>query len=622
MGQNFKAARRALLRTVVPESLADDESSMRQATRIVAFSLAMLVWVPVYLVIFVVLSAPRSFETVAAAGAGILILLMLLRHGVAVGVCANILCGICWVTYTLLGLVAGGPVAPGVIWYASIPLLSLWIAGTRSGVFWTALSMAAITSFFAARELGYEFTNELTPSGLQLLMWTGLLGIVGCVFLLVEVLNRVDATVRESLAGALENAKAADRAKSEFLANMSHEIRTPMTAILGYVELLGGGEDGVAGVPTRDEVVQSIRRNGTHLLQIIGDILDLSKIEVGKFMLEQANCSPVETVSDVVRMMRVRAKHKRLTLNLKFRGPIPETITTDPLRLRQILINLIGNAIKFTEIGGVRVDVSLVRQGGEPRLQCLVADSGLGIPEHQLAAIFQPFMQGDTSTARRYGGTGLGLAISKRLAIMLGGDLTVDSQEGTGSTFSLTIDPGPVETARLVQIDGDPAASGVRPAPQLPVEEMTLDCRVLLAEDGPDNRRLISYVLEKAGAQVSTVGDGEAAVRETLAARDSGRPFDVVLLDIQMPLVDGYQAAERLRAAEYRGPIIALTAHAMRGDRGRCLEAGCDDYATKPIDRHALVRLVAKYAGQTAGPPSGEGRAESSQLAANSKNRG
>jgi len=616
MGQNFDAAWRAFLQAIVPASLADNEKDLRQATRIVAFSLAMLVWVPLYLVIFVVLSAPVSFEIVAAAGAGILLLLVLLSRGVSVGVCANILCGICWVTYTLLGLVDGGPVAPGVIWYASIPLLSLWIAGTRSGVFWTALSMVAITSFFGAHELGYEFTNELTPAGLRFLLWTGLLGIVGCVFLLVEVLKRVDAAVRESLATALENAKSADRAKSEFLANMSHEIRTPMTAILGYVDLLATGEANTPDAPSRAEAVQAIRRNGAHLLQIIGDILDLSKIEVGKFMLEQSHCSPVDTVSDIVRMMRIRAKHKCLTLNLKFRGPIPNSITTDPLRLRQILINLIGNAIKFTEIGGVRVDVSLVRHEGQPRLQCIVADSGVGIPERQLGSLFQPFVQGDMSTARRYGGTGLGLAISKRLAIILGGDLSVDSQEGTGSTFTLTIDPGPIEAARLVQVDGDPAASGVRPLPQVSPEVPRLDCRVLLAEDGPDNRRLISYVLEQAGARVSTVGDGEAAVHEALAARAAGEPFQVILLDIQMPLVDGYQAAERLRAAKYQGPIIALTAHAMRGDRGRCLEAGCDDYATKPIDRHALVRLVAKYAGLS---PDQADQREFSQPAVNSK---
>jgi signal transduction histidine kinase/ActR/RegA family two-component response regulator len=600
MGQTFGSGWRAAVRAIIPAHSANDENSLRQATRIVAFTLAMLVWVPVYMVIFSILRAPLSFTIVASAGINLLLMLIMLHRGASVRFCANVMCGICFVTYTLLGLVNGGPVAPAVIWYASIPLLSLWIAGTGSGVFWTSLSLLAITGFFAARELGHEFNNELTPSGLRFLLWTGILGIVSCVFLLVEVLKRVESAVRESLALALENAKAADRAKSEFLANMSHEIRTPMTAILGYVDLLSDAAEDHSQAPSRQEAVQSIRRNGAHLLQIIGDILDLSKIEVGKFMLEQANCSPVETISDVVRMMRVRAKHKRLTLTLKFRGPVPTTITTDPLRLRQILINLIGNAIKFTEIGGVRVEVSLVRQQGEPRLQCVIADSGMGIPERQLATLFQPFTQGDTSTARRYGGAGLGLAISKRLAIMLGGDLTVDSQVGTGSTFSFSIDPGPIDPARLVQIDDDPARSGFRPAPPLPPDEVQLDCRVLLAEDGPDNRRLISYVLERAGAKVMSVNEGESAVREALAARAAGMPYDVVLLDIQMPLVDGYQAAERLRAAEYQGPIIALTAHAMRGDRGRCLEAGCDDYATKPIDRHALVRLVAKYAGKTA----------------------
>jgi CheY-like chemotaxis protein len=301
--------------------------------------------------------------------------------------------------------------------------------------------------------------------------------------------------------------------------------------------------------------------------------------------------------------MRLRAEAKHLRLSLAFQGTIPATIRTDPLRFRQILLNLMGNAIKFTEFGGVRVTVSLVKAEGRALLECTVTDSGIGISPRQTAALFQPFTQADTSTARRHGGTGLGLAISKRLAIMLGGNLTAESQLGIGSTFRATIDPGPLEGVELIAIDGDQTLSsqyqeipGDHLAPQLrPRELAPLDCRILLAEDGPDNRRLISFVLEKAGAQVVSVADGGAAVERALAARGAGKPFDVLLIDIQMPHVDGYEATARLRAAGYQEPIIALTAHAMRGDRERCLAAGCDDYTTKPVDRHALVRLVSRY---------------------------
>jgi signal transduction histidine kinase/ActR/RegA family two-component response regulator len=605
MGQHLAAMWRGCLGCAISPWLAADEDTFRQATRIVAFNLAMLLWVPVYAVIYAALDAPLSSQVVIGAGVGFVSLLGALRLGVSVAIVGNLLCAVCWLTYTLLALTNGGANAPPMMWYPSIPLISLWICGTRTGMVWTAISLAAISMFFAAREFSIAIPNELTPAALQFLEWSGLLGIVGCVFVLVVVLKRVEAATRESLALALQHAKAADRAKSEFLANMSHEIRTPMTAILGYADILAAGEDCENSAVSRDEALETIRRNGSHLLQVIGDILDLSKIEVGKFMLEEVPCSPLDTIRDVVRLMRLRAKAKHLRLSLAFEGPIPATIHTDPLRFRQILLNLLGNAIKFTEFGGVRVRVKLLPVAGRTLVECVIADSGIGIPNGQTAVLFQPFTQGDMSTARRHGGTGLGLAISKRLAIMLGGDLTVESQPDVGSTFRVTIDPGPLDGTEMITIDGDQLQAGERAEPRLkPAATVQLHCRVLLAEDGPDNRRLISFVLEKAGAEVVTVEDGRAAVERALAARDAGTPFDVLLVDIQMPHVDGYEATARLRAAGYHHPIIALTAHAMRGDRERCLAAGCDDYATKPIDRHALVRLVAEHTG---GLPAGEG---------------
>ena len=596
MGQRMASSWRAFLRVIISPRLAERDDTFRQASRIVAFTLAMLVWVPVYVVVFAAVDAPRSCTVVIAAGAGFVVVLGLLRLGLRVALCGNLLNGVCFLAYTFIAYQTAGANSPATMWYASIPLLSLWLCGTRSGIVWTAFSLAAITAFASAREFGWLMPDELSLEARRFLDWSGLVGIVSCVFLLVTVLRRAEGTARETLAEALHQAQAADRAKSEFLANMSHEIRTPMTAILGYADILAAGDDGGTSAVSRAEALQTIRRNGAHLLQVLGDILDLSKIEVGKFMLEQVPFAPVELVREVIRLLRIRAEAKGLSLSLVFEGPIPATIHTDPLRLRQILINIVGNAIKFTETGGVRVVVRLVAEPAGKRLVCTVADSGVGLAPQQIEKLFQPFTQADSSTARRHGGTGLGLAISKRLAIMLGGDVTVDSTPGTGSTFRVSIDPGSLDAADMVSIEGDQATSGVRPAMKPVPVDMQLDCRVLLAEDGPDNRRLISFVLEKAGAKLTAVEDGQAAIEAALEALETGHPFDVVIVDIQMPLVDGYQATERLRAAGYKRPIIALTAHAMRGDRERCLAAGCDDYATKPIDRHLLIRMVADYA--------------------------
>jgi len=399
----------------------------------------------------------------------------------------------------------------------------------------------------------------------------------------------------DELREAKRAAEAADRSKSEFLANMSHEIRTPMTAILGFSDVLTGRVTD----PESVDAIEIIRRNGEHLLEIINGILDLSKIEAGKVEIEQIDCSICRLVADVASLMRVRADAKGLTLDIEFSGPIPESIRTDPTRLRQILINLIGNAVKFTETGGVRLVTGMLHaDGSEPKMQFSVIDTGIGMSDEAMANVFRPFTQADTSTTRQFGGTGLGLSIGKRLAGILGGDIAVSSTPGEGSTFSLSVATGPCDGVRTLQ---NPAESILAPrrSSRIPSHsEMDLDCRILLAEDGPDNQRLIAFILKKAGAEVTVAENGQVAVDQARAAELCGEPFDLILMDMQMPVLDGYQATRQLRREGYARPIIALTAHAMQGDRQKCFDAGCDDYATKPIDRHALIGMIAAHVTQ------------------------
>jgi len=406
----------------------------------------------------------------------------------------------------------------------------------------------------------------------------------------------------EQLEAAKQDAEAASRSKSEFLANMSHEIRTPMTAILGYSETLLEDGDITVAPRGRVEAIHTIRRNGNHLLQIINDILDISKIEAGKLKVEHIQCSPVRLVADVKSLMQVRADAKNLHLCLEYSGVIPETIESDPTRLKQILVNLTGNAIKFTETGGVRLVTRFVNTdpiGGmgpaKPMLQFDVIDTGIGMTEEQTGRLFQAFAQADTSTTRKFGGTGLGLMISKRLSEMLGGTITVESKPGMGSTFRVTVVTGSMDGVKM--LDDHATATCVRPetAAETKQEADKLYCRILLAEDGPDNQRLIAFVLKKAGADVTVVEDGKLAAHVALAALEESVPFDVILMDMQMPVMDGYEATRLLRQKGYTRPIIALTAHAMAGDRQECIDAGCDDYASKPIDRKGLIATIQKW---------------------------
>jgi signal transduction histidine kinase/CheY-like chemotaxis protein/transposase-like protein len=428
---------------------------------------------------------------------------------------------------------------------------------------------------------------------------------------LIRTFNDMTASLhqtRQQLQQRSAEAEAASVAKSQFLANMSHEIRTPLTAIVGYTDLMIEEGDLAKAPPSRVGYVEALRRNGQHLLTILNDILDLSKIEAGKIEVERILVSPQQIVEDVVGVMRQVAANKRIGFDVGYEGKVPAEVRTDPTRLRQILMNLVGNAVKFTDEGGVRLVIQLADSGSErPLLRFSVSDTGVGLSPEARTSIFRAFSQADASTTRRYGGTGLGLTISKRLAELLGGDLQVESIPNRGSTFSLTIDPGPRDQLRLI----DPKAETVEEEEEKVDGPSTLKFlekvreegphpKVLLVEDGPDNQRLISFTLKRCGFDVSIAENGLQGVEQALGARDSGEPYDVILMDMQMPVLDGYEATRKLREEDYDGPIIALTAHAMKGDREKCLAAGCDDFSIKPVDRRTLVEMILSYAQKRA----------------------
>ncbi len=396
---------------------------------------------------------------------------------------------------------------------------------------------------------------------------------------------------------AYEKAALATRSKSEFLANMSHEIRTPMTAIIGFAETM---LDNKQTTSERLRCIRTICRNGNYLLGLINDILDLSKIESGKMTVELAPVEPCQVIAEVASLMSVRADAKGLSLEYDYSGAIPTMIQSDATRLRQILLNMVGNAIKFTETGTIQIVTRLLDEGDELHLQFDVTDTGLGMNLKQIDGLFQPFVQADTSTTRKFGGTGLGLTISQRFAEMLGGNISVAASEpGVGSTFRATVKTGSLDGVSMV-VDPRSATVVTDTASNLTQSSSSdlQDIRILLAEDGPDNQRLISFILKKAGAEVTVADNGQVAHDLALRASGERTPFDVILMDMQMPVMDGYTATRKLREARYAGPVIALTAHAMASDRRKCLDAGCDNYTTKPIDRKALVSLVAQHARQ------------------------
>jgi signal transduction histidine kinase len=433
-----------------------------------------------------------------------------------------------------------------------------------------------------------QLATKISPRRIELLVVLGLIMLVVAIGTLTTYARAYLTQQKNERALILaREAQALDvsNIKNQFLANMSHEIRTPLTAILGYAELLHTRE-----LDENDRYVHAntIHRNAEHLLDLINDILDLSKIEAGRMAIVPQPTDLKLAFADVTELLRWKASEKGISLTTELARDLPATITVDALRFRQILVNIIGNAVKFTQVGSVRVHAA---RGEGNTLRIAVADTGVGIPREQLPILFDRFQQGDASMTRRFGGTGLGLAISKKLAGMMGGDIHVASTLGEGSTFTITIMAPPCEAAThaLPTPPQPQPASSPAGAGELPLSGL----RILYAEDGPDNQRLISLLLRKGGAEVTVVEHGLLLVDMMIRASREGQAFDLVLSDMQMPEMDGYAATRRLRELGFTTPILALTAHAMSGEREKCMDAGCTGFLTKPIDRAALIKACA-----------------------------